>query len=152
MLRFLHLPLRLRPGIAFPFKPGRNKGSLSPPALNQALVTTTLPYISVMSHTTCCRMTPLPHVLGAQWAVGGLSARQKGSAAERGREPGILMIFFCGVHHHVCGSAKCAPRPCHLQGATASPISSRHLREKNVMNLVDALKAKTPCFLRARPL
>lgn len=94
MLRFLHLPLRLRPGIAFPFKPGRNKGSLSPPALNQALVTTTRPYISVMSHTTCCRMTPLPHVLGAQWAVGGLSARQKGSAAERGREPGILMIFF----------------------------------------------------------
>lgn len=46
-----------------------------------------------------------------------------------GREPGILMIFF-GVHHHLSGSAKCAPRPCHslwrvCDGGTPSAISSK---------------------------
>lgn len=83
----LHLPFRLLPFTAFlsfPFYPNL-KEMISHIHL--------LLYMKSMTTDRTCQMRQYismrvydssPNVLHAQWAVGGLSARQKGSAAEWG--------------------------------------------------------------------
>lgn len=86
----LHLPFRLLPILslphAFPFY-SNLKEMISHIALllyMKAVTNMTRQMGSGTVHLDARKYDFSPNVLRAQWAVGGLSARQKGSAAERG--------------------------------------------------------------------
>lgn len=66
-------------------KQERNKPSLSHPALYEWFESDVLVYFT--------RTLPIPQVSCAQWAVGGLSARQKGLASEWGKSQPSWWFF-----------------------------------------------------------
>ena len=115
----LHLPFRLLPFIAslslsLLFKPERNDQSHSPPTLHEVDDKwQDMSDVSVRLNA-CIRL--LSRCLVCSVGCWRAFCKTEGLGCRAGREPAILMIFFFfsfGVHHHLSGSAKCAPRPCH---------------------------------------